>query len=104
VNSVELLLTLAGALINVWLSLLVAALIWLGRRTACRARHEITVVVQASRLRTRRAIVDGLGALATLSWLVVFVLSAAPLLITVGPLLLAIAGLDLTAHLVKVGP
>jgi hypothetical protein len=103
-SDAELLLTLAGALITVWLSLLVAASIWLGRRTVRRARREISVIVQALRLRTRRAVVNGLGALATLSWLVALALFAAPLLLTVGPLLLAIAGLDLTAHIVKVGP
>ena len=102
-SDVEVLLTLAGALITVWLSLLVAGLIWLGRRAVGRARLECAVVVRAFRLRTRRALLDGLGALATLGWLLVAVFVAAPFLLTIGPLLLTIAGLDLTAHIVKVG-
>lgn len=96
-------LTLAGALITVWLSLLVAASIWLGRRTVRRARREMSVIVEAARLRSRQAIINGLGALATLSCLAAFALFAVPLLLAVGPLLLAIAGLDLTAHIIKVG-
>jgi hypothetical protein len=103
VSDAEVQLTLAGALITVWLSLLVAGLIWFGRRTIARARHECRVVVRAARLKTRRALIDGLGALATLSWMVVAAAAAAPLLLAVAPALLAIAGLDLTAHVVKVG-
>lgn len=94
---------LAGAVVTVWLSLLVAALIWLGRKTVRRAQREIGVILQAWRLRTRRAIVNGCGALITLSWLAAVALLAAPLLVVVGPLLIAIAGLELTAHIVTVG-
>lgn len=54
-SDVEVLLTLAGAVITVWLSLLVAALLWLGRRTAGRVRHEIGVVS------TRRATPERAG-------------------------------------------
>jgi ABC-type Fe3+ transport system permease subunit len=102
-SDVEVLLTLAGAVITVWLSLFVGAFIWLGRRAVRRGRRELHVIAQAVRLRTRRAIVNGIGALLALVWLLVSVLFVAPLLVTIGPLLLAIAGLDLTAHIVRLG-
>jgi hypothetical protein len=102
-SDAEVFLTLAGALITVWLSLMIAGLIWVGRRAVDRARYETRIVVQAVRLRTRRALVDGVGAVATLSWMLATALIAVPLLLTVGPLFLAIAGLDLAAHIVKVG-
>jgi hypothetical protein len=103
VNNVELTLTLAGALITVWLSLLVAGLIWLARRALSRARREIGVLAQALQIRTTQSLVDSLGALGRLGWLLAAVLIATPfLVVTVGPLLLAIAGLDV--HMVRVEP
>jgi ABC-type Fe3+ transport system permease subunit len=99
----ELLLTLAGSLIAVWLGLLVACLVWLGRRMATRGRREVHVVSRAARLRTRRALIDGIGAVAALCWLVAAALATVPLLLIVAPLLLTITGLDLTAHIVNFG-
>jgi ABC-type Fe3+ transport system permease subunit len=103
VTAADVVLAFAGALIACWLSLFVAALVWLCRRVARRARRELNVIARAAHLRTRRAIVDGVDAVAVLCWLLVAVLGVAPFALTVGPLVLAVAGLDLTFHLVKVG-
>jgi ABC-type Fe3+ transport system permease subunit len=103
-SDVEIFLALAAALTAVWLGLLVAILLWLGRRMAARVRDEFVVIIRGLRLRTKTALLDGVGAFATLSWLLAAALAALPLLLILGPLLLAIAGLDLTAHIVKVGP
>lgn len=102
-SNAEVVLTLARSLITVWLSLLVAALLWLGRRAVVRARHEVQVICRGLRLRTRRALWDGFDALAALSWILAAALVAVPLFLAFGPLLLAIAGLDLTVHVVKIG-
>lgn len=103
-SAIETQLTLAGALITVWLSFLVASTLWLFRRALRRGRQELRVISRKFPLRDRRAIVNGVGALATLSWLAMAVLFVGPLLLTIGPLLLAIAGLDLTFHIVRAGP
>jgi hypothetical protein len=98
----EVLLTLASAQIAVFLSLFVALVLWIFRRSLRRALNEIHVIGQAFRLRTRQAIVDGIGAVGVLSGLCALLL-VAPIILTVAPMLLAIAGLELTVHMVKVG-
>lgn len=98
----ELLLTMAGAITAVWLSLYVALLIWASRRTARRARRELALISRAIRSRTRGALFDGIGAFARFGLLFTTAMVIAPVLVTIGPLLLAVAGLDLTVHVVHV--
>jgi hypothetical protein len=102
-SNAEELLTLGGSLVAVWLGLFVACVLWLGRRAVARVRHEVPVLLRGVELRTKPALLDAVEALAILSWLIAGVVAAAPLLLILCPLLLTLAGLDLTAHIVEVG-
>jgi hypothetical protein len=102
VTDAEIIIAIAAAPVSVWIGLLVTSIVWASRRVLRRCRREWAVVMRAFRTRTLRAVVDGTGALVTLCWLLTFALSLSSVLLTIGPVLLAILGLDMTAHLIKV--
>jgi len=96
----ELLLTVASALLTVWLGLYVTLLIAVSRSYCGLVRRRISTIRVAFHRRTRTAIVAGIDAAVAGSCFLCAAVVMTPILLIVVPILLADAAFAVTGHIV----
>lgn len=100
VNGAELILALAAGLAAVWYGLYAAGLIWLLRRYLRFVADAGRLIGHAALTRSTSSICHGIRPTFSLVWATSLALCMAPLLLIVVPLLLGIAALALTSHVI----
>lgn len=93
-------LALAGSIAAVWLALYTALLIFAWRAFGRRLLVEARLIRRALRRRNTPAVVDAMGAGIRSGLFICLAASFAPVLLIVGPLLLAAGALNLAAQMV----